>query len=65
MFVMEDCKVYVGKIINLGELLVMIGMDQDIVIILLMSGYRDKDMLKVIFMIFYEEVDVDILILLW
>ncbi|GFM29413.1 hypothetical protein [Novosphingobium sp. PY1] len=60
MLAMEDRKVYVGKIINLGEPSATTGMDQDIAIIPLMSGYRDKDTLKVTFTTFYDEVDADI-----
>ncbi|MEE4452333.1 hypothetical protein [Novosphingobium resinovorum] len=62
MLTMEDRKVYVGKIINLGEPSATTGMDQDIAIMPLMSGYRDKDTLKVTFTTFYEEVDLGILI---
>jgi hypothetical protein len=64
MLVMEDRKVYVGKVINLGEPSATTGMDQDISIMPLMSGYRDKDDLKVSFETFYEEVQTDISICL-
>ncbi len=60
MLVMEDRKVYVGKIVNLGEPSATTGMDQDIAIMPLMSGYRDKDNLKVSFTTFYNEVKPDI-----
>lgn len=60
MLSMEDRKVYVGKIIDLGEPTETNGMDQDISIMPLMSGYRDKDTLKVEFKTFYEEVESDI-----
>lgn len=60
MLAMEDRKVYVGKIINLGEPSATTGMDQDIAIIPLMSGYREKDTLKVTFTTFYDELDADI-----
>lgn len=64
MLAMEDRKVYVGKIINLGEPSATTGMDQDIAIVPLMSGYRDKDTLKVTFTTFYKEVDAAISIAL-
>lgn len=57
MLTMSDRKVYVGKVISLGEPTETSGMDQDISIMPLMSGYRDKDTLKVEFKTFYEEVD--------
>jgi len=60
MLSMEDRKVYVGKVISLGEPTETNGMDQDISIIPLMSGYREKDSLKVEFKTHYEEVDSDI-----
>lgn len=64
MLAMTDRKVYVGKVISLGEPSATKGMDQDIVLIPLMSGYRDKDCLKVNFKTFYGEVDADISICL-
>ncbi len=60
MLTMADRKVYVGKIIDLGEPTETNGMDQDISIMPLMSGYRDTDTLKVKFETFYEEVESDI-----
>lgn len=60
MLVMNDRKVYVGKVIDLGEPSATSGMDQDILIIPLMSGYRDKDTLKVHFTTHYSEVDASI-----
>lgn len=60
MLTMEDRKVYVGKIISLGEPSETTGMDQDISIIPLMSGYRDKDTLRVTFTTDYDRVDSDI-----
>ena len=60
MLSMDDRKVYVGKVINLGEPSETSGMDQEISIMLLMSGYRDKDRLTVKFTTQYEEVDTDI-----
>ena len=60
MLTMDDRKVYVGKVISLGEPSETSGMDQDVSIMPLMSGYRDKDTLKVSFTTHYEEVDADI-----
>lgn len=60
MLTMNDRKVYVGKIISLGEPTETNGMDQDISIMPLMSGYRDKDTLKVEFKTFYEQVSANI-----
>lgn len=60
MLSMNDRKVYVGKIISLGEPTETNGVDQDISIMPLMSGHRDKDSLKVSFNTFYEEVESDI-----
>lgn len=57
---MEDRKVYVGKIISLGEPSETAGMDQDISIMPLMSGYRDKDTLRVTFTTDYDRVDSEI-----
>ncbi|WAT88373.1 hypothetical protein [Delftia acidovorans] len=57
MLTMDDRKVYVGKIIQLGEPSETSGMDQDIVILPVMSGYRDKDNLKVVFTTYYKDVN--------
>ncbi|MCC5611629.1 hypothetical protein LC612_34080 [Nostoc sp. CHAB 5834] len=62
MLMMEDRKVYVGRVVNLGEPSATGGMDQDVVLIPLMSGYRDKDTLEVTFTTMYSEVEADILI---
>ncbi|ESQ90960.1 hypothetical protein [Asticcacaulis benevestitus] len=62
MISMDDRKVYVGKVISLGEPSETNGMDQDITIIPLMSGYRDKDDLAVKFTTHYGEVDQTILL---
>jgi hypothetical protein len=62
MLMMEDRKVYVGRVVNLGEPSATGGMDQDVVLIPLMSGYRHKDTLKVTFTTMYSEVQADILI---
>ena len=60
MLMMDDRKVYVGKIISMGEPSETLGMDQDISIMPLMSGYRDKDTLRVNFTTDYEQVDAEI-----
>lgn len=60
MLMMDDRKVYVGKVINLGEPSETSGMDQDVSIMPLMSGYREKDTLKVIFTTHYDEVNAEI-----
>ena len=57
---MEDRKVYVGKVMSLGEPTETSGMDQDISILPLMSGYRAAEDLTVTFNTFYGEVDADI-----
>lgn len=62
MLMMEDRKVYVGRVIDLGEPSATGGMDQDILLIPLMSGYRHKDTLKVTFTTMYSEVDAEIVI---
>lgn len=60
MLMMDDRKVYVGKIISLGEPSETAGMDQDISIMPLMSGYRDKDTLRVNFTTDYAQVGANI-----
>lgn len=60
MFTMSDRKVYVGKIISLGEQTETTGLDQEITITPFLSGYRDKDTLKVIFNTSYTEIAEDI-----
>lgn len=57
MLSMNDRKVYVGKIISLGEASETIGMDQEILIMPIMSGFRDKDNLKVKFNTYYSDVE--------
>lgn len=60
MLSLKDRKVYVGQVISLGEPNEVQGSDQEISIIPIMSGYRDKDTLKVIFNTKYDDVDEDI-----
>lgn len=57
MLTMNDRKVYVGKVISLGEPSETSGMDQDISIMPLMSGYRHKDDLTVKFTTHYDETE--------
>ncbi|MDC7682170.1 hypothetical protein PQU92_02715 [Asticcacaulis sp. BYS171W] len=64
MISMDDRKVYVGKVCSLGEPSETNGMDQDIAIIPLMSGYRDKDTLEVTFNTHYDEISAEILLTL-
>ena len=49
-----------GAVTSLGELNESNGMDQDISIAPLMSGYRDKDTLKVNFVTYYKAVGTDL-----
>ncbi|MFA6220578.1 MAG: hypothetical protein WC692_12500 [Erythrobacter sp.] len=60
MLSMDDRKVYVGKVVNLGEPSATSGMDQDVTLVPLMSGHRDKDTLRVNFDTFYAEVNTGI-----
>lgn len=62
MLTLNDRKVYVGKVIDLGEPSATSGMDQDISIIPVMSGYRDKETLQVTFTTHYEDVATDLYI---
>lgn len=56
MFSMSDRKVYVGRVANIGILHEAGGMDDDFVIVPTMSGYRDKDTLKVSYTTDYSAV---------
>ncbi len=60
MISLADRKVYVGKVIDMGEPTETNGIDQDISIMPLMSGYRDEKTLEVVFKTDYAEVDSDI-----
>lgn len=55
MLSMADRKVYVGMIISMGEPTETEGPDNEILIIPIRSGYRDKDTLKVEFTTFYKD----------
>ncbi|MEG5263902.1 hypothetical protein TRP66_06325 [Pseudomonas sp. JDS28PS106] len=56
MFSMEDRKGYVGRVSDIGDLHEAGGMDEDFQIVPTMSGYRDKDTLKVTYTTDYSAV---------
>ncbi|MFI8558983.1 hypothetical protein [Pseudomonas putida] len=56
MFSMDDRKVYVGRVSDIGDLHEAGGMDEDFKIVPTMSGYRDKDTLKVTYTTDYSAV---------
>lgn len=60
MVTLSDRKVYVGRVISLGEPNESEGMDQEIVLTPFLSGYRDKDTLTVTFTTKYKDVDDDL-----
>ena len=60
MISLSDRKVYVGKVIDMGEPTETNGIDQDISIMPVMSGYRDEETLGVEFTTDYTEVEADI-----
>lgn len=60
MISLENRKVYVGKVIDMGEPTETNGIGQDISIIPLMSGYRNTDTLEIEFKTDYDGVDSDI-----
>lgn len=65
MLSLSDRKVYVGQVISMGEPNEIEGPDQEVKIIPIMSGYRDKDTLKVKFTTHYDgEKDKDLTIVL-
>jgi hypothetical protein len=53
MLTMEDKKVYVGKVVDCGEPSETGGIDQEILIVPMLSGYRDQSTQKVIFTTHY------------
>ncbi|WP_210459467.1 hypothetical protein [Pantoea ananatis] len=57
MLTLSDRKVYVGKIVTLGEPTETEGPDQEIELIPVVSGYRDKDTLKITFTTYYSKVE--------
>lgn len=56
MFSMDDRKVYVGRVSSVGDLHESGLMDEDFEIVPTMSGYRDKDTLKVTYTTDYSAV---------
>lgn len=54
LITMSDRKVYVGRVISLGEPNEKQGPDQEISIVPVFSGYRDKDTLSVILNNYYD-----------
>lgn len=56
MLTLSDRKVYVGRVISLGEPTESEGMDQEITIAPFLSGYRNKDTLNITFTTKYGEV---------
>lgn len=56
MFSMDDRKVYVGRVSSVGEPHETGGIDEDFEIVPIMSGYRDKDTLKVTYTTDYAAV---------
>lgn len=53
---MSDRKVYVGRVSDIGDLHEAGGMDDDFQIVPTMSGYRNKDTLKVSYTTDYSAV---------
>ncbi|MDK3052662.1 hypothetical protein [Klebsiella michiganensis] len=64
MLSLSDRKIYVGKIASMGEPSETKGPDQEIEMIPLMSGYRDKDTLTVKFTTHYNLLDDDVILVI-
>ncbi|WP_440877645.1 hypothetical protein [Thalassotalea sp. PLHSN55] len=64
MLTMEDRKVYIGRVISLGEPNETEGMDQEIVITPYASGYRDEATLSLKLTVKYTEVTEDVSLVL-
>lgn len=60
MLSLDSRKIYVGIVTSLGELNESNGMDQDIAIVPLMSGYREENTLKIKFVTYYKTIDTDL-----
>ncbi|MDR8523455.1 hypothetical protein [Shewanella fidelis] len=60
LITLSDRKVYVGRVISLGEPNESEGMDQEITITPFLSGYRDKDALFITYTTKYNEVSEDV-----
>lgn len=59
MLTLSNRKVYVGVVNNMGEPNEVEGFDQEISLVPILSGYRDKDDLSVHWTTSYQEVDPD------
>jgi len=64
MLTLSDRKVYVGIVSSLGEPNESEGMDQEIALIPLMSGYRDKLDLHVLFNTDYKSIQKDLYLII-
>ncbi|WP_143733217.1 hypothetical protein [Candidatus Methylobacter oryzae] len=64
MLTMEDRKVYIGRVISLGEPNETEGMDQEIAITPYASGYRDKDSLNLVLTTKYKDISEDVSLIL-
>jgi hypothetical protein len=64
MLTMDDRKVYIGRVISLGEPNETEGMDQEITITPYASGYRDKDSLHLVLTTKYNEISEDVSLVL-
>lgn len=64
MISLDDRKVYVGRVSSMGEPNETEGADQEIVLIPIMSGHRNKDTLEVDLNIPYETVNPDLAIVI-
>jgi len=64
MLTLESRKVYVGIVTSLGEPNESYGMDQEISLLPILSGYREKDTLEVKFVTHYDKVNEDLLIVI-
>lgn len=60
MLSMSDRKVYVGSVVSMGEPNELEGPDQEVTLLLVMSGYRNKDTLHVTFNNEYSDTQVKI-----
>ena len=55
MITMDDRKVYVGHIVDIGAPTEVTGVDQEIALVPSVSGYRDKDTMKVVYTTDYSD----------
>ena len=62
MLSLEDRKVYVGKVISMGEPNELEGPDQEVTLLPLMSGYRRSSDLSVVFNTQYKDTEDVILV---